>query len=197
MSFKTISKIDGVDVLWDGRVIKWTAGMQIDADGSPHAYHPQNIGLDHIRNAGSPGNWYGVVTDSQGEPVVQGPNDPAPGYYVSPTTYQHRQFKARDPRRYADSEKVPYVVVPGKIRKGVPPIVIGCRATVKNLRTGKEVVAVVADSGPSNKIGEGSIALAKALGINANARTGGTDERIIEYRLYPGEAAQGYELQGV
>jgi hypothetical protein len=28
--------------------------MSIDADGAPNAYHPDNIGLDDLKNAGYP-----------------------------------------------------------------------------------------------------------------------------------------------
>jgi Fungal chitosanase of glycosyl hydrolase group 75 len=64
--------------------------LGIDADGSPHAYHPNGSppGLDYLANAGKPGNWYGIVTDNQkasGNPVVQGSSDPAPGFYISST----------------------------------------------------------------------------------------------------------------
>ena len=63
------------------------AGMAIDADGAPQAYHPEpdsNLGLDFLVNAGSPGNWFGIVTDSgqpDGNPIVQGPDD---GSYATP-----------------------------------------------------------------------------------------------------------------
>src|SRR5690349_18244953 len=35
-------------------VIEFYGGMQVNADGSPHAYHPQGKGLDYLANAGKP-----------------------------------------------------------------------------------------------------------------------------------------------
>ena len=55
------------------------SGLAVDADGAPDAYHPLDLGTDYLRNAGSPGNWRGIVTDTgrpNGKPVVQGPCDP-------------------------------------------------------------------------------------------------------------------------
>jgi hypothetical protein len=195
----TLTNIAGVDVFWDGKVLSWTSGMQIDADGSPRAYGPNNSGLDYTANAGEPGNWYGIVTDENGHPIIQGPNDPCPGFYVSPTTYVRKQFKESDPKRYLNSEKIEYVVIPGKLRKMIPPVCIGCHVVATNLRTGKQVIAVCGDTGPNDKIGEGSIALALALGLNPDARHGGTDEHIIKFELYPGVPAtlenETFELQ--
>jgi hypothetical protein len=75
-------------------------GLRITADGSPRAYHRDpKLGLDFLANAGSTGRWGGLVTDSKGEPVVQGENDPAPGYYVSLTSLQDRTKRPTDPHR--------------------------------------------------------------------------------------------------
>lgn len=185
----TICYVDGKPVTWDGRTLAFTAGLTIDADGSPRAYGPNNSGLDLTANAGHPGNWWGIVVGDDGKPIVQGPQAPCPGMYVSKTSYEHRRFFERDPRRYVDSEKVPFVVLPHHLRKKVPPIVLGCLAKVHNTRNGLRCVAVVADFGPADHLGEGSIALAKALGINADARHGGTDEAIVDYQIFPGVPA--------
>ena len=68
------------------KALFFVAGMTIDADGSPRAYHPRGSppGLDFLANAGSPGNFFGIVTDRHGNPVVQSADDPAPGFFVSP-----------------------------------------------------------------------------------------------------------------
>src|SRR5262245_32378245 len=48
------------------------AGMAIDADGAPQAYHPDSkSGLDALANAGKPGNWWALVVDDKGEPLLQ------------------------------------------------------------------------------------------------------------------------------
>jgi len=183
--------------------LSWVAGLAIDADGAYRAYHPQNKkGLDDISCAGRPGNWWGIVTEN-GEPVVQGPNDPAPGYYVSPTTYQHRKtpegkvLSLKNPLRYVDAESVPYVVVPPQIRLSVPGVVMGCHARVSC--NGKVVDAVVADIGPRSKLGEGSMALAAALGFNPSPRHGGTTSKVVQYTIFPDVPARvngvQYQLQ--
>lgn len=47
-----------------------------------------------------------------------------------------------------------YIVVPPAIVKGVKGIVLGCQATVSNLKTGGVSDAVVGDIGPHKKLGK-------------------------------------------
>lgn len=163
--------------------VAFKGGLSVDADGSPHAYHPANTGLDALANAGRPGNWWGLATDSRGKPVVQGANDPAPGYYVSTTALADPRFKPTDPRRYVDSEKIPFIAMPPQLKsQGVQ---LGDLVAVRNERTGKTVFAVVADVGPKDHLGEGSIKLAQELGLNANPRNGGAGSGI-SYVAFPG-----------
>lgn len=168
----------------DGRV-HYTAAGRIDADGAYRAYHPDNkSGLDDLRNAGAPGNWYGIVcAPNGGLPWIQGQADPAPGFYVSATAYQWPDFAPSDPSRYVDSESVPYIVVSPLIRNAAKGVVLGCKARVTY--KGKSVDAVVADIGPRKKIGELSIAAAKAVGIPSSARSGGEERQIVEYEFFP------------
>jgi len=186
MSATQLANIDGVAIHWDGHKLEWVCGAAIDADGSPRAYGPNNTGLDWTANAGGSCNWYGVATNKDGEPIVQGADDPYPGMYVSTTAYTHPGISADDPRRYLDSEKVPYVVIPGKLRKQVPGVVLGCKAEVTNMRTGVCVTAIIGDVGPSNKIGEISIRLAQALGIPSGPKKGGTTQLMLSYQVFPG-----------
>src|SRR5260370_33385620 len=89
----------------------------------------------------------------------------------------------RDPRRFIDAANIPYVVLP---TVGFKHAKLGDLATVVNLRNGKVAGAIVADeSAPELKMGEGSIALANARGIDSNPRTGGI-EHGIAYVVYPG-----------
>lgn len=171
----------------DDERVSFRAGFTIDADGSPHAYAPPPLrGLDHLANAGHPGNWWGIATTTAGAPFVQEETDPAPGFYVSTTSYERIAFARRDPRRYVDSETVPFIVVPAPLRKRVRGIVLGCDATVEDIETGKIVRAVVADFGPATHLGEGSIALANLLGIPSDPRTGGTDDKRFQWSFRPG-----------
>ena len=164
----------------------FVAGMAIDADGSPRAYHPQGSppGLDFLANAGSPGNFFGIVTDSHGRPVVQTARDPAPGFFVSPTSLQDSNRRVENPRRYVDASTIPYIALPGLVRdRG--GITLGDFATVRNRRNGRVSHAIYADGGPSGKIGEGSIALAEALGIPSSPKHGGTGSDVV-YVVYAG-----------
>ncbi|MGV3625109.1 MAG: peptidoglycan-binding protein [Archangium sp.] len=179
------STIDGVSTykVAGKNGLAFKSGMSIDADGSPRAYNPGNTGLDHLANAGKPGNWWGIATNSSGKPYVQGANDPAPGHYVSTTALVDGKYAASDPRRYVDSEKIPFIAVPPQLRdQGVK---LGDLVAVRNDKTGKTVFAVVADIGPKDHQGEGSIKLAQELGINSNARKGGTSSGI-SYVVFPG-----------
>ena len=166
--------------------IVFSAGMQIDADGAARAYGPGNLGLDYTANAGRPGNFWGIVTGSNGVPIVQGATDPAPGYYISTTSLQDPAFSKRDPRRYVDSDSIPFIVLPGRHceRWGCK---LGDLAKVERIGTGQASYAVFADVGPRDHLGEGSIALARQLGLDPNPKRGGA-ERGILYTVWPGSA---------
>jgi hypothetical protein len=165
----------------DGSAVFFQSGMTIDADGAPNAYNPQNTGLDDLSNAGEPGRWQGVVQDEKGDPYVQGPDDPFPGYYVSCTSLCDRSKRSIDPRRYVDASKIPYVVLPGGVARQAGAR-LGDFALVLNLRNGRSSYAIFADVGT---LGEGSIALADNLGIHSDARIGGTRGGIL-YVIFPG-----------
>lgn len=97
----------------------------------------------------------------------------------------------------ADLDK--YVVVPPAIIRGVKPIVLGSLAIVVNLRTGQRSDAVVGDIGPKTKLGEISVALASALGLNPSPVSGGLEAHDIYYTIHPGQPAvvdgKRYQLQ--
>lgn len=172
----------------EGGALLFRGRLTIDADGAPCAYHPDGrSGLDHLANAGRPGRWWGVLTDSgkpDGTPIVQGPDDPCPGFFISPTTLSDKSRPKNDPRRYVDSTQVPYIALPPEVRQqgGVK---LGDVALVLNARNGRRVAALFADGGPKGKLGEGSIALAKALGIPDSPRSGGQKDDVI-YLVFPG-----------
>jgi hypothetical protein len=188
----------------DGSYTTPPAGMMIDGDGangqsSLPVYAPSGTpALDHLANAGGPGNWYGVVTDTgkaDGQPVKQGKDDPKPGAYVSATSYEHAGYKRGDPQRYVDSNAVIYIVLPGHWRAEAQGVVLGCRAKVEDIKTGKTAEAVVADFGPRAKLGEASIACARYFGVPSSPKNGGTDERRFIYSFWPGVPAHGFELK--
>ena len=166
------------------------AGMHIDADGAYRAYHPiSSKGLDYLANAGKPGNWWALVTDNRkpsGTPVIQTENDPAPGYYISATSLQDATKEIKNPKRYVDSESIPFIVLPSNKRFGAK---LGNLVMVYNPSKNLFCGGVFADMGPKNKIGEASIAMAKTLDIPSNPRNGGTGHGII-YLVFPSSSVR-------
>jgi len=159
----------------------FSAGMAIDADGAPNAYNRENTGLDDLANAGQPGHWDGVLQDREGNPLVQGPEDPFPGYYISCTSLADWTKDRFDPTRFVDASKIPYIALPGDLARATGAQ-LGDLATVFNIRTGKFSHAIFADIGT---LGEGSIALADSLGIWSDARAGGAWGGMV-YVVFPG-----------
>jgi hypothetical protein len=193
----TLCNLQGVEVVQDadGRV-HFTADADIDADGTNgqskdnsekrmFAYAPGDNGLDALRNAGYPDGSYRdiLVCGSNSEPMVFN------GGYYSKTTYFDKTKNWDDPDRYLDSYSIPYIVVEGFIRRRAKGVVLGCKAKVTNTRNGKSVGSIVGDMGPLMKIGELSMAAARAIGINADPKRGGESDHIIQYELWPGQAA--------
>lgn len=164
--------------------IMFKAKFAVDADGSPRAYGPNDSGLDYTANAGYPGNWWGVVTDANGNPVIQNSSNPYPGMYVSTTSLYNSAYATTNPLRYVNAETVPFFVLPAAV-KSIAGIQNGDIAYVYNTTNGLGCYAVLADQGPAGKLGEGSIYLANQLGINSNPRTGGTSSGIIDYIVFP------------
>ncbi|MBT5021996.1 hypothetical protein HOK51_10060 [Candidatus Woesearchaeota archaeon] len=167
-------------------VFHFTAKMSIDADGSPRAYHPtdNSLALDNLGNAGSPGNWWGISTDSKGNPYIQTESQPYPGFYISTTALSDGTKKNNDPARYVDSEKIPYFVL-SKELKAKLGAKLGDVGVVISKNTGKKSGAIFADVGPGGKIGEASIKLAENLGFTVSAKKGGTKGEFV-YVVFPG-----------
>ena len=164
----------------DSRAFFFVSRMAIDADGAPNAYNSENTGLDELANAGEPSRWDGIITDRHGNPLIQRENDPFPGYYISCTSLSDETKEFTDPTSYVNASKIPYVVLPREVadRGGAR---LGDFGLVMNLRNGKSSFAIYADIGT---LGEGSVALADALGIWSDARHGGQSDGIL-YLLFP------------
>jgi Fungal chitosanase of glycosyl hydrolase group 75/Bacterial SH3 domain len=187
---ETLLKIGGIPIkrTVGESAFFFKSGMTINADGSPNAYHPENSGIDFLANAGFPGNWWALAVDNSGKPFVQGPRDPFPGYYVSTTALVDASFQKRDPQRYVNSLEVPYVVMPGNGDfRGATNVKVGDFAVAYNSKNNKISFAIYADVGPKNQIGEGSIALSRALGneplVNGRVRKGINGG--ITYLIFP------------
>lgn len=177
------------------------AGFDIDGDGANGqtggiaCYAPAGMpSLDYLANAGHPGNWWALVTDNglrSGNPIIQGPNDPAPGAYVSMTSYRIPGYPASDPRSWIDAAAIPGMVVTDEFIRAVPGIVMGCLCSV--IFQGVTVNGMVYDVGPA--IGEGTIQLAQMLGIPGSPKSGGVPNGVI-WRVFPGVAGPaGLPLQ--
>ncbi len=170
--------------------------MDVDVDGAPNAYGPPGSHtLDKLRDAryrGLPfGKIVGYLTDDDHPniPIVQGPNDPYPGLYISQTAYTDPAITTpSNPLRYVNAAKINYVVLGRKERK------LGARlgdfVTVTSLRTHRTVFAIVGDDGnPSGN--EGSLHLLQDLGYPFHdGINGSVTHREIEVHFYPGSNPQ-------
>lgn len=188
----------------NGRV-HFVADADIDADGAngqngqKAAYMVDDSGSEYLANGGMKikngkvicaYDWarHIVLLDEDNEPKIF-----LGGIIASTTWYHHPGKLLSDPAAYVDSETVPYIVVPPIIIQKTAGIVRGCKARVT--WSDKSVDCVVADKGPSNKIGELSIAAARTLGIRSSPRNGGVEGAEVQYELWPGIAAPGFVLQ--
>jgi hypothetical protein len=102
--------------------------------------------------------------------------------FQSDTTLHHEG-------RALNADEVPYIVVPPQVRSLARGVVLGSQAQVTRISTASRTMAVVADIGPHGKIGEMSIACAKALGVPSSPTTGGSDAMDFLYEIFPGTPA--------
>lgn len=169
-----------------------TRRMDVDVDGAPRAYGPPGTdALDDLRNAHRMGQLNAPIVGyllegaAPHRPVVQGPHDPAPGYYVSQTAFEDDSIEnERDPRRYVDATKISYIVLGDEARR------LGARlgdfVAVYSKRTHRSVFAIVGDSGnPSGD--EGSLHLLQSLGYPFHSgKNDAVEDAEIVIRFYPG-----------
>ncbi|HVG27454.1 MAG TPA: hypothetical protein VM865_07595 [Acidobacteriaceae bacterium] len=169
-----------------------TRRMDVDVDGAPTAYGPPGLPtLDDLRNAHSMGRpdapivGYLLEADPPHRPVIQGRNDPAPGYYVSQTAFSDPAIEdERDPRAYLNASAINYVVLGDRARQ------LGARlgdfVAVFSRRTGRVVIGIVGDSGnPSGD--EGSLHLLQALGYPfRDGKSDSVERPEIVVRFFPG-----------
>jgi hypothetical protein len=162
----------------------YVAEATIDADGSPTAYGPSNSGDDWTANGGTPGaNWWGGPVDSVGMPLVQMIYEPAPGMYISSTSHVVPGYADTTQYRYIDSGNIPFIVLPGKHANNAK---LGDVCLCYNMATGDNCFGIYADVGPSDHIGELSQRMASALTLDPDPKTGGTEDKIIAYLVFPG-----------
>jgi hypothetical protein len=166
-----------------------THRMDVDVDGAPNAYGPRGKPtLDNLKNAHylnrSDKEIVGYLTDERGRPILQGPNDPFPGYYISQTAFVDIENQnERDPLRYVDARNISYVVRGDEAqRRGVR---VGDFVSVYSKRTRRSVFAIVGDTG--NPTGdEGSLHLLQDLGYPFHdGKNDSVEKPEIVIRFYP------------
>jgi len=147
-------------------------GMAVDVDGAPTSYGPDNkkaldFELNAHQGAKKSGKIVGYLTDNNGKPIVQGENDPAPGFYISTTGYVDiNNPRVTDPRRYVNAAEINYTLLAkAAADKGVKP---GDFCVVHAVKKNTTVFAIVGDTGNSSGA-EGSLALLQRLGFNVKS----------------------------
>lgn len=181
-------------------LVYFKADFDLDMDGSPRAYNASNTGIEDNGNAmNSKGEFLPnvILLDGLKKPILQNQTDPFPGFFISLTTLNLQNSLITSPKHYVNSDEIPYFVLPiEKVNKSVR---IGDIGLIFNTLTKQSAFAIFADTNP-NVIGEGSIALAKKLGINAKLNSkgkfiGGNENGDILYIVFPksGKGASGYQ----
>jgi hypothetical protein len=173
-----------------------THRMDVDVDGAPNAYGPPGShALDNLRDAHyrrrPHGEIVGYLTEDDHPtiPIIQGPHDPYPGFYISQTALTDPAHpNPRDPLRYVDATRINYIVLGNRAHH------LGARlgdfVAVTSLRTHRSVFAIIGDDGnPSGD--EGSLHLLQSLGYPF---TNGIDDAVenpeILIRFYPNSNPQ-------
>jgi hypothetical protein len=163
--------------------------MDVDVDGAPNAYGPPGKPVldtpsdaHYLNRKDEP--IVGYLLDSNDRPIVQGPNDPFPGYYISQTAFTDvANHNERDPRKYVDARYINYVVRSDYAqRRGVQ---VGDFVAVYSRHTHKAAFAIVGDTG--NPTGdEGSLHLLRDLGYPFhNGIDDSVEKAEVVIRFYP------------
>lgn len=141
-----------------------------------------------------------------GRPVTQGLDDPAPGYFVTTTALTNSDVTdPKKQRHYVDAATIPFIVIPGSWHDSLyQGIDLGDVAWIFDTARGTSAFAIVADTGPNNMLGEGSVALHQMI-VPSNGSglhhpfkrdAGGVIRaevglgREIKYVIFPGSRSQ-------
>lgn len=182
----------GISVYQDpapGNRIHYISDLSVDVDGAEHSYRLDNMAskgaLDDIKNsAGYPNSsWQNVLVRDP-----KNPNKPyvdENGFCVSMTSYQREGFGSLDRRRYLDADKIPYAVIPGRIRKLCRGVLLGCKARITDTVDDRAIDCVCGDFSGSN-IGEASQAAARFFDPALSARNGDDRKRYL-FEFFPSQ----------
>jgi hypothetical protein len=171
----------------------------VDADGAPNAYHPDDIGLDALANAGYPHTnwWKEVLVPDPAHPsqaFVQ-PGGEFEGYFVAMTALRDPTGDQLDPSTYVDATRFPYVVIPTGFDLLANVAKPGDVGFATHLSSGMTTTFIVGDTGGGSnaQLGEGSVALFAALGgQNPSPRNGsGVPTGRIQYLFFPDSRRDG------
>ncbi|WP_231499578.1 hypothetical protein [Methylomonas sp. 11b] len=160
----------------DTKAIAFASQMQVNTDGAPDSYHPDDIGITHICNGVSVGancTWkpkcltdfnqakaehfkgptkicfFAMATDAKGIPIIQGPTDPKAGYFVSTTALHQPGENLRTPQAQLDSNTVNFAVIPGNWqRSGNPGPKLGDFGVAYRRSNGKSAFFVIGAPAP-------------------------------------------------
>ena len=176
-----------------------TTHTAVDADGAPNAYHPDDIGLDFLANAGYPHtNWWKdvLVADPNNQAkAFEQPSGTFAGYFVAMTSLRDPNGAKTDPATYVDATRFPYVVIPSGFAALPHVAKPGDVGFATHIDSGATTTFIVGDSGGGSaaKLGEGSIALFTSLGgHNPNPRNGsGVPSGKIQYIVFPNSRKAG------
>ena len=91
--------------------------------------------------------------------------------------------------RALNAYQVPFVVVPPLVCQKTRGMVLGSECLVTHTLNRRQVRCVVGDLGPKSKVGELSVAAARAIGVPSNPVTGGESRKIIDYEISVGKPA--------
>lgn len=91
--------------------------------------------------------------------------------------------------RALNAYQVPFVVVPPLVCQKTRGMVLGSECLVTHTMTKRQVLCVVGDLGPQSKVGELSVAAARAIGVPWNPVRGGESRKIIDYEIRVGKPA--------
>jgi hypothetical protein len=160
------------------------SGMDIDADGASTAYAPKGSGLaalDVLADGMDGGSWVGGPTRN-GKPIIQGANDPSPGYLVSSTSWTEGNPNLQS--SYVPANTVPFWVIPGVPKGYIHAAPMGALGIAYRAAAKLYAPFVAADIGPQTHYGEGSIRLAQMLNVPDSAIDGGVNSGIFTILFY-------------
>jgi len=165
--------------------------MQVDVDGSPRAYYPNDaspLKLDVLENASSGSKEY-----IQGQGKGRGPR---PGFYVSSTSLLFSGNQMWDCDNFVDAERIPFFVHPPS-RNGVKLGDVGVIVHIPSLNSApKWTAAILGDCNDNRRVSEVSLRVAvnlgrsridpKTLKVTGLSANNGDDARNYFYLYFPG-----------